>query len=56
MTETFKTTIASTISKVNEARNKTYYFAEVVPFIDAQITTNIPQMGIVGAILSPTGS
>lgn len=54
MTESFKTTISSTLSRVNDAKNKTYYFAEVVPFIDAQITTNIPRMGIIGAILGST--
>jgi len=54
MTESFKTIISSTLNRINEARNRTYYFAENVPFIDAQITTSIPDMGIAGAILAST--
>ncbi len=54
MTESFKTTISSMVRKTNEIRNKTYYFSEIVPFVDGQITTNIPRMGVVGAILSST--
>ena len=54
MTESFKTTISSMVRKTNEVRNKTYYFSEIVPFVDGQITTNIPRMGVVGAILSST--
>ena len=52
MTEAFKTTISSTVSRINEAKNKTYYFSEIVPYIDGQITTQIPNMGIVGALLA----
>ncbi len=54
MTESFKTTISSMVRKTNEIRDKTYYFSEIVPFVDGQITTNIPRMGVVGAILSST--
>ena len=50
----FKTVATSTLNSVNEARLKTYYFAENVPVIDAQITTNIPDTGIAAAILSST--
>jgi hypothetical protein len=54
LSDRFKNVASTTLNSVNEARNKTYYFAENIPFIDAQITTNIPDMGIAAAILSST--
>lgn len=54
MTNFFKTTVGSVIRSITEAKNKTFYLAESVPAIDAQITVRIPKMGIVGAALATT--
>ncbi len=54
LTNRLQSLTTSTLNKVNEARNQTYYFAENVPIIDAQITTSIPDTGIAAAILAST--
>lgn len=50
----FKNVTTSALNNINEARTKTYYFAQNVPGIDAQITTSLPDTGIAAAILVST--